>query len=197
MDALSLLHSRNSASKLCEPAPTDEVLENMFKAALRAPDHMWLRPWRFLTIRGDSRHDLGQLFVKSAKLRRRQAGESAMTDQEIAKLAAKPLRAPLIITVIARIKEHPKVPAVEQVISAGCAAHGLLLAAHAQGYAGVWRTGPNAFDTTVMQGLGLQTNESIVGFLYLGTVDGNYKTLRELNIDDYNQSWPLPLQIKD
>lgn len=189
MDALSLLHSRNSAPKLREPAPAGEELENMFKAALRAPDHAWLRPWRFLTISGDSRHDLGQLFVKAAELRRQQAGEPAMTEEEITRLAAKPLRAPLIITVIASVKEHSKVPAVEQVISAGCAAHGLLLAAHAQGFAGVWRTGANAFDTTVMQGLGLQSNEDIVGFLYLGTVDGSYKTLRELNIDDYNQSW--------
>ena len=189
MDALSLLHSRNSAPKLREPAPAGEELENMFKAALRAPDHAWLRPWRFLTISGDSRHDLGQLFVKAAELRRQQAGEPAMTGEEITRLAAKPLRAPLIITVIASVKEHSKVPAVEQVISAGCAAHGLLLAAHAQGFAGVWRTGANAFDTTVMQGLGLQSNENIVGFLYLGTVDGSYKTLRELNIDDYNQSW--------
>ncbi|MCP3906844.1 MAG: nitroreductase [Oceanicoccus sp.] len=189
MDALTLLHSRNSAPRLREPAPEGEALENMFKAALRAPDHAWLRPWRFLTITGDSRHELGQLFVTATQQRREQAGEPAMTAEEITKLTAKPLRAPLIITVIASIKEHPKVPAVEQVISAGCAAHGLLLAAHAQGFAGVWRTGSNVADPTVMQGLGLQPHEEIIGFLYFGTVDGNYKTLRELTVDDYKQSW--------
>ncbi|ARN76068.1 nitroreductase family protein [Oceanicoccus sagamiensis] len=194
MDALTLLHSRNSAPKLCEPAPEGEALDAMFKAAFRAPDHAWLRPWRFLTIRGDGRHQLGQLFIKATQQRRQQAGEPAMTPEDIDKLAAKPLRAPLIITVIATIKEHPKVPAVEQVISAGCAAHGLLLAAHAQGFAGVWRTGSNAFDATVMQGLGLQPNEEIVGFLYLGSVDGNYKPLRELALDDFRQDWTAPAQ---
>ena len=189
MDAITLLHRRNSSPKLREPAPEGEALENMFKAALRAPDHAWLRPWRFLTITGEARNELGRLMVKATQLRKQQAGEPAMTEEEIAKLAAKPLRAPLIITVIASIKEHPKVPAVEQVISAGCAAHSLLLAAHAQGFAGVWRTGTNAFDTTVMQGLGLAPNEEIVGFLYLGTVEGNYKPLRELSVSDYAQSW--------
>ncbi len=192
MDALTLLHSRNSAPRLREPAPTGEQLDNMYKAAFRAPDHAWLRPWRFLTITGGSRDELGKLFVEAAQQRRQQAGELALTEEEVAKLAAKPLRAPLIITVVATIKEHPKVPAVEQLISAGCAAHSLLLAAHAQGFAGVWRTGSNAFDPTVMAGLGLAPNEEIVGFLYLGTIDGNYKPLRELNIEDYCQPWHSP-----
>ena len=194
MDALTLLHSRNSAPRLREPAPEGEVLDNMFKAAFRAPDHAWLRPWRFLTITGDSRNELGELFVRATQQRREQMGEPALSGEEITKLAAKPLRAPLIITVVASIKDHPKVPAVEQLISAGCAAQGLLLAAHAQGFAGVWRTGSNAFDDTVMQGLGLKPNEEIVGFLYLGTIDGNYKPLRELSLDDFRQPWTSPTQ---
>ncbi len=46
MDALTLLHSRNSAPKLKEPAPEGEALENMFKAALRAL--RWLLSGKFL-----------------------------------------------------------------------------------------------------------------------------------------------------
>ena len=189
MDAITLLHSRNSAPKLCDPAPQGEVLDNMLKAALRAPDHAWLRPWRFLTITGQARERLGELFVNAAQQRRQEANEAVMTEQECAKLAAKALRAPLIIAVVASIQSHPKVPAIEQIISAGCAAHAILLAAHASGFAGVWRTGDNAYDPLVKEGLGLSAAEELVGFLYLGTIDGSYKPLRELSVQDFCRPW--------
>ncbi|WP_101760452.1 nitroreductase family protein [Oceanicoccus sp. KOV_DT_Chl] len=190
MDALTLLHGRNSAPRLTEPAPEGAELASMFKAAFRAPDHSWLRPWRFLTLRGEARNSLGELLVTATQARRRAAGEAPLSAEEMVKLAAKPLRAPLIIIVIAAIKAHPKVPAVEQLISAGCAAHSLLLAAHAQGYAGVWRTGDNAYDDIVKDGLGIATTEELVGFVYLGSVDGNYKPLRELDPRDFVSEWP-------
>lgn len=189
MDALNLLHTRNSAPRLTDPAPKGQELDQIVQAALRAPDHARLRPWRFLTVQGDARHALGDLFVRATTARKQLAGEPAVTADEATKLAAKPLRAPLIIVVIASPTEHPKVPEVEQVISAGCAAHGLLLAAHALGYAGVWRTGSNAFDATVNAGLGLKSHESIVGFIYLGTIEGDYKPLPELKTADYCHSW--------
>ncbi|MEE8056710.1 MAG: nitroreductase family protein [Pseudomonadales bacterium] len=197
MDAIKLLHSRNSAPKLREPAPRGEVLADMLKAALRAPDHSWLRPWRFLTIEGEARSCLGELFVTSAAQQRAVANEQPLTDVESNKLANKALRAPLIIVVIAPIKEHPKVPAVEQIISAGCAAQSILLAAHAHGFAGVWRTGANAYDENVKQGLGLTKNEQLVGFLYLGTIDGHYKPLRELPIEDFCQPWDAVTTPRD
>lgn len=189
MDALTLLHTRNSSPRLCEPAPDEEALHNMLKAALRSPDHSWLRPWRFLTIAGDDRLKFGQLMVEATRKRKAQSGEAAMSAEEEQKLANKTLRAPLIVVVVAVLKDHPKVPEMEQLISAGCAAHGILLAAHAQGFAGVWRTGANAYDELVERGLGMANHEKIVGFLYLGTVDGSYKTLREMPVEEFCQSW--------
>ncbi len=191
MDAITLLHSRNSAPKLSEPAPRGEVLNDMLKAAMRAPDHARLRPWRFLTIEGSARSSLGDIFANAAQLRNLASGKVALTSEELEKIANKALRAPLIIAVVACIKEHPKVPEIEQVISAGCAAQGILLAAHAHGFAGVWRTGANAFDRVVMERLGLLANEQLVGFLYLGTIEGNYKPLVELPVEDYCRSWTV------
>jgi hypothetical protein len=46
-----------------------------------------------------------------------------------------PLRAPLVVVVIAKLQDHVKVPKAEQRLAAGCAAHGILIAAHAQGLA--------------------------------------------------------------
>ncbi|PLM54617.1 NAD(P)H nitroreductase, partial [Klebsiella michiganensis] len=50
MDALELLVNRRSASRLTDPAPAGEQLENILRAGLRAPDHGTLQPWRFFII---------------------------------------------------------------------------------------------------------------------------------------------------
>ena len=60
-DFLEFLQQRNSSPKLTEPAPGEAQMEQIFRAALRAPDHAWLRPWRFLTISGDRREAFGAL----------------------------------------------------------------------------------------------------------------------------------------
>jgi nitroreductase len=92
------------------------------------------------------------------------------TADQLAREAHKPLRAPLIFVVWARVEEaHPKAPPIEQVLSAGTAAHAILLALQARGFAGFWRTGPAAYDAGVKQALGLRALDAIVGFIYAGT----------------------------
>jgi nitroreductase len=156
----------------------------MLGVAMRAPDHARLRPWRFISVAGERREQLGALLRDALLLRDPQADETAQ-----AKAANSPLRGPLVLVVVARISEHPKVPPIEQRLSAGCAAHGLLLAAEALGYAGIWRTGDAAFDRQVMDGLGLTSEEEITGFLYLGTREGNPKPLPTLQVGDFLQEW--------
>tara|TARA_R110002110_G_scaffold3754_1_gene19495 strand:- start:15769 stop:16326 length:558 start_codon:yes stop_codon:yes gene_type:complete len=183
-DVLAFLQTRNSAPKLIEPAPSAEEMQAMYKVAMRAPDHAWLHPWRFIAIAGDRREALGQVLEKCLLLRDPEADENAR-----GKALRAPLRAPLLVAVVVRLSEHPKVPPVEQRLSAGCAAHGLLLAAEAMGYAGVWRTGAAAFDRNVMDALGLSQSEELVGFIYLGTRAGKAKTLPQLSTAEFVSSW--------
>lgn len=185
MDALSALHSRVSCPRLIDPAPEGAVLENIQKAAFRAADHARMRPWRFLVIEGDSRLELGKLFFDAAK----QQGEE-LTEKQCNRMASKPLRAPMVVVVIASIKENPKVPEIEQIISAGAAAQNMITAAYAQGVGAIWRTGDVAYDQFVMAGLGLSDTEKIVGFLYLGTVPIEGLKAPEMHVDDYFQNWP-------
>ena len=183
-NTLAFLQQRCSSPKLTDPTPGPEHLEEMFKAAFRAPDHAWLRPWRFLLISGDRRNDLGALLEKSLLARNPDIDEASKT-----KVRSAPLRAPLIVVPIVQLQDHPKVPHVEQRLSAGCAAQGLLLAAEAQGFAGIWRTGDAAFDRNVMVGLGLANHEEIIGFLYLGTRDGARKGLPDVDTAAHVAHW--------
>jgi nitroreductase len=54
------------------------------------------------------------------------------------------------------------------VLSAGAAAMSLVLAAHAMGYGASWITEWYAYDRGVLDALGLQPNERIVGFVHIG-----------------------------
>lgn len=183
-DTLRFLQQRNSAAKLTEPAPSSGQMEEIFRAALRAPDHAWLRPWRFITIAGARRPAFGEL-LESALLKRTPDADDAAR----AKARNAPLRAPLLVVVVARLQEHPKVPAQEQRFSAACAAHALLLAVEACGFAGIWRTGAGAFDRALMTGLGLAGSEEIVGFVYIGTREGAAKPIPQLATADFVSAW--------
>lgn len=183
MEALDALLNRVSVPRLTDPAPNAAQREALFQAALRAPDHGQLRPWRFLTIEGQAREKLGELFA-GAVAKKGDASQAALD-----KARAMPLRAPLLIVVVARLQDHFKVPKSEQRLAAGCAAHGILIAAHAQGIGAVWRTGDMAFDAHVHQGLGLQANEELIGYLYVGTPVNEPRTAPILATAEFVSAW--------
>ena len=190
MEALDALINRVSVARLGEPAPTPEQRELLLRAALRAPDHGQLRPWRFLTVEGAAREQLGELFVR-AQLARDAQAPAALLD----KARAMPLRAPLLVAVIACLKAHPKVPESEQLLAAGCAAHGMLLAAHALGLGAIWRTGELSHDAMVHAGLGLADNERLIGLLYLGTPQGELRKPLPLEPAEFVSSWSSDLAV--
>lgn len=187
MDAIAALHQRRSEAALGDPAPADQVLDNIERAALSAADHATLTPWRFLRIRGEARCRLGELFVRA-----REAAEGPLSAAERERTRNRPLRAPLLIVVIASCRTTAKVPEIEQLISAGAAAQNMLNAAYAQGVGAIWRTGDFAYDATVRAGLGLDPRERILGFLYLGTVIEPRPPRPELNPADFFRDWPAP-----
>ena len=183
MKALESLHTRNSSPRLTGRVEPDQ-LEEIIRAGLRAPDHGQLRPWKIIAIEGDARLRLGDLFVR-AKL---ESGET-LTPEQTEKLRNKPLRAPLVLAVAAVVKEHPKVPEVEKVLSAGALVQNMLLAAHAQGLGAMWRTGSMAYDPVVREGLGLQDNEQLVAFLYIGEIAGRLKSLPDHDLAQFVVRW--------
>lgn len=164
---LDFLKGRNSvkAQMLGDPAPDDAELESLLAAAMSAPDHGAVRPWRFLAIRGDNRTRLSDLFEKALKIREPGADQDAIDT-----IRSKPQRSPLIVAAVAEVMEnHPKVPPLEQVIATGCAVQQFLLACEAAGYGAILLTGWPAHDATVREGLGFQEKDTVIGFIYIGT----------------------------
>ena len=184
MGALELLHTRESAKRLQDPAPTEDALKAIFAAAVRAPDHGQLRPWRFVVIRGDARNRFGDVMAESRRLH-----APDMSPEALRREREKALRAPLIVVVAARVQPEARIPEIEQILSAGAAAQNIMLAAHALGYGAMWKTGEPAYDGYVKEALGLKPTDAIVGFIYLGTRAGGPSPVARPGADPFVQEW--------
>ncbi len=147
---------------LVEPGPGDEQLALMTAAALRAPDHAELVPYRFKLVRGDARLDMAALFAGAA----REAGkgeEGAALDAERA------LRPPVTVAVVARIDlGHPLVPAHEQWAAVGGAIASFLTAAHVLGFGGKMLSGAKVRHPAIAAAF-CEPGETLVGWIALGT----------------------------
>lgn len=159
---LEFLSQRYSCGKLGEPGPNAGEVEQLLSVGLRAPDHGGIKPWHFIVMTGAGRERLGRIFAKAVS-------DNGADETKIEKATNMPLRAPCVIAVICKYKQHPKVPWIEQVQSAGCSLFSMQQAALAMGYSGIWRTGELARDEYVRQSLSLEKDDELVGFLYLGT----------------------------
>lgn len=165
-NALDLLDSRRSvpASQLADPAPDHATLLRMLRSAVRVPDHGKRVPFRFLRIAGAARVALSERVVARALERDPGIGEAALEKDRM-----RFQRAPLVLAVIARQGEDPKVPAVERFATASCVCFALLQAAQALGYGAQWLTGWPAYDPQILRTLGVGADECVAGYIHIGT----------------------------
>ena len=185
MEAIDALTRRVSGNQLIEPAPDALELHSMLAAAVRAPDHGRLRPWRFVVLRGAARMRLGAIMGRAYQ-RRHPDATPAQIDRE----ASKPLRAPLVVVVAAAVNRESSIPAIEQVLSAGAAAQNIMVAAFAMGYGCAWKTGDAAYDSDVKAAFDLGPADAIVGFLYLGTNQSAPPAVEPIDLSRYVVEWP-------
>lgn len=159
------LNDRRSIPRrlLVEPGPGGSELERMLAAAVRVPDHGRRTPWRFLRIAGDARDALGEALVARTLELDPDAPEPRLAkDRER-------FASPLVVVVVAKLGEDPKIPAAERAASAACVCFALLMAAQGCGYGAQWLTGWPAYDPAVAELLGLDADEHVAGFIHMGT----------------------------
>jgi len=191
MTAIEMLLNRQSTPLLCHPAPKGDDLDAILSAGMRAPDHGALKPWHFTVISGQGLQRLSDIFVSATNeeaslhdvnndaielSKAQRVIEEEKRKFKLDKIAKKPFRAPMIIVISTKFVDH-KVPKQEQLVTAGCCAHAMQMAAYALNYGAMWRTGGFAYNQTVKQGLDISDDNEIVGFLYIGspTKDGIVK----------------------
>jgi nitroreductase len=161
MDVMTAVLTRRSQHRLTEPAPDDREFADLLRAAATAPDHGLLSPWRWILVRGEGRRVLGECFADDAEQGSRE------------RAAAKPLRAPLLATLVFTPRLGHKVPEWEQLAATTGMTHAIMLLLHARGFGSIWRTGGFARSPRARRVLGLTEQEQLLGWLYIGTPEGD------------------------
>lgn len=163
--ALAFLSARRSrpAKLFTLPVPDRDQLVAILTAATRVPDHGKLQPWRLVVLRGAA-------FARLADLAEARARALGGDDEKVAKGRGQYDLGKLAIVVVAAPKPHPKIPPVEQLLSAGALCMGILNAAEAAGWGANWLTGWPAHDPDfAARAFGCQEGETVAGIVHIGT----------------------------
>lgn len=163
--ALSFLSARRSrpAKLFSLPVPSRGQLEEILTAATRVPDHGKLEPWRMVVVQGAA-------FARLADLAEARAKDLGGDAEMMAKGRGQYDLGKLAVVVIASPKPSPKIPAVEQLMSAAALCLGVVNAAEAAGWGACWLTGWPAHDATfVARAFGCVEGETVAGIVHIGT----------------------------
>ncbi|EFL29142.1 nitroreductase [Streptomyces himastatinicus ATCC 53653] len=157
MELTEAVLTRRSQQQLTDPAPDDEQFTRLLRTASAAPDHGRLRPWRWVLLRGGQRARLGRALA------------AAGADDAQARAALKPLRAPLLASIVFVPRQNTKVPRWEQLAATAALVHCLELLLHDHGWGSIWRTGHGLESPAVHDALRIRPGEQLLGWLYIGT----------------------------
>jgi nitroreductase len=150
MDLEDAIRTRRT-HKAYAPEPIDRAtLDELFELARWAPNHHLTNPWRFRVLGPET-------------LDRLKAAADALDAGSGAKLE----RAPTLVVVSVTQGGEP-VADEEDALAGGVAAYIVLLAAHARGLAGYWRTPAVLRSPGGREALGIGDGERVLGLLHLG-----------------------------
>ncbi|MCD9021413.1 nitroreductase family protein [Cohnella silvisoli] len=165
-----IIRGRRSIGKVKDEPVPKALVEKLIEAAVWAPNHHHTEPWKFIVMTGEGRRTLGQAYADIANETIQELPEEELK-QRLDKGVAKAFRAPVVIAAICVPSDAPRVIFAEELAATHAAVQNLLLTAYANGLGAVWRSGDPAYHPKMKQALGLEGNEQVVGFIYVGYPD--------------------------
>jgi nitroreductase len=169
MEISKLIRSRRTHKSFGpEPVPA-EVVEELLELARWAPNHHRTNPWRFRVLGPETLERL----------------KEAAGPAEAPKLG----RAPTLIVASAALSGELEQDE-EDICATACAIYAVLLAAHARGLAGYWRT-PRVLRTkSGRDAVGLPEGERFLSLIHLGTPRGDPPPPERAPLEDYRLFLP-------
>jgi nitroreductase len=164
MEVERAIRTRRTVKAFASEPVDRELLERLLELARWAPNHHLTNPWRFRVLGPRS---LAALKVAAAELALAEAPPGANPDQLAEAAAAKLDRAPTLVVCSVEQSGDPERDE-EDAYAGACAAYIVLLAAHANGLAGYWRTPGVLRSDPGRAAVGLRAGERFIGLLHLG-----------------------------
>jgi len=162
-----LIHHRRSIYPELYTGETidQKIIEQILENANWAPNHKRTEPWRFVVFSGKG---LEKLAKYQAELYKEKATtEGTFSDVKYEKLAKRPLMCSHIIA-IGMQRNADKLPEMEEIAATACAVQNMWLTATAYGLGCYWGTGGPTYHEEAKSFFGLETDDKLMGFLYLG-----------------------------
>ncbi|MDD2919163.1 nitroreductase [Rhodoferax sp.] len=166
--ALTLMTSRQNIlpKRLAAPGPSEDQVNDMFRAAASAPDHGVVMPWRFVLVPQAKREVLADAFGRALTER-----DASATPEQIEQAREKAFRAPFLALAIARLGPcEPDIDPLERMVSVGAAIQNFLLSAHSMGFGSSLTSGQAMHSSALRQLFALTEGEQAVCCINVGTV---------------------------
>ncbi|AIL32806.1 nitroreductase family protein [Basilea psittacipulmonis] len=183
------LLDRASSKLLVAPGPNEAELDLIFQAAMRAPDHGSVRPWRFKLI--NDPESIAKFAQYSIELR--QKSDHPMPEQKAKATLAWLSNLPLIIAIGSKLGSE-RIPEEETILATGCAVMNMLNAIHMLGYGAFWSTGAATYIDEFQQGMGFDALEyRYLGILAVGTHMSGVPEKERPDWRQFVETWTQPL----
>lgn len=165
-NTLQSLLNRQSVKFVRAPGPDEEQLALILQAAMRAPDHGKLRPWRFSLIRQDVMPQFVDKLFATA-----QASATPIPAHKEENARRWLADVPLLIAVACHLDHSvTKIPESERLLAVGAAVMNMLNAAHMLGFGAFWSTGLGTYIDEVTEMLGFDSLDyRFMGYVAIGT----------------------------
>ena len=145
----------------------DEIIWQILENANDAPNHKHTEPWRFTVFTGEG---LGQFAKMQARIYTEFAGEK-FKEIKLKKLLDFPLMSSHVIAIKMKRSEESKIREIEEIEATACAVQNMFLTATAYGLGAYWTTGGITYLEEAKPHFGLEKEDKLLGFLYLGYLE--------------------------
>ena len=171
MEVNRAIETRQSIGRVRQDPVPRELVEKILESAVHAPNHKITEPWRFHVFTGKGRGEFARARAELARLQARAEGEEEeFVAGRVSRERKKAFRAPVMIAVISK-GGRDEVETLENYAACAAAVQNMQLTAHSLGLATIWRTGIFAYHPYMRDFFGLEENDKIVAYLYLGYSD--------------------------
>jgi len=144
----------------------DEVIKQMVENANWAPTHKLTNPWRFCVFTGEGLKKLADF--QSELYKRISTNAGNFLESKFEMLKTKPLLASHIISIGMKRDPKERLPEIEEVEAVACAVQNMALTASAYGIGSYWGSGGITYVEKAKEFFGLNLNDKLLGFLYIG-----------------------------
>ena len=144
----------------------DEIILQIVENATWAPNHGQTEPWEFTVF---SREGLQKLAAFQSELYQKAAGDD-FNEGKYKKLRQQPLKASHVISIGMKRTTTKRIPEIEDIEAVACAVQNMYLSVTSYGLGGYWTTGGITYIEEAKYFFGLQEEDKLLGFFYIGYV---------------------------